>query len=116
MIKERNPSQEYDLRKYYPDLYIKICQVRRDRMYNNTLANMRKGKEEGVYRSDFNEEILAKIQLLRMEHSMSLEVFTAEEMSSASVFQEFFVYHIRGIASEKGLKVLEKKLNELENA
>lgn len=116
MIKESNPSQEYDLRKYYPELYGKICQVRRDRMYNNTVANMRKGKAEGVYRSDFNEEILAKVQLIRLDHSMKAEIFTPEEMTSACMFHEFFVYHIRGIASEEGLKVLEKKLIELENA
>ncbi|MDP4210635.1 MAG: TetR/AcrR family transcriptional regulator [Bacteroidota bacterium] len=115
MIKERNPSQEYDLRKYYPEQYQKIMQVSRERIYNNIRDNIRKGKEEGVYRAEVNEEIIAKVQLMRLENSVFNEAFTVEEMTSPKFFLEIFVYHIRGIANEKGIKELESKLKLLEN-
>jgi TetR/AcrR family transcriptional regulator, cholesterol catabolism regulator len=115
MIKEHNPSQDYDLRKYYPDQYSRVLKIRRERMFNNVLNNIKKGKKEGLYRSELNEEIIAKIQLLRIETTFDTEIFSVEELLSTKVFFEFFVYHIHGMANEKGLKVLEQKLNELEN-
>lgn len=116
MIKAHNPSQDYDLRKYYPELHQKILKVRRERMYNYILSNMKKGKAEGLYRSDLDEEIIAKIQLLRIEKTFDTELFSIDEMTSSKLFYEVFIYHIRGIASEKGLKVLQEKLNELKNS
>ncbi len=115
MLREHNPSQEYDLKKYYPEQYAQILKIRRERMYTNILNNLKKGKADGLYRSELNEEIIAKVQLLRMETSFDTEIFTLEEVMSAKVFFEIFIYHIRGIANDKGIELLEKKLKELEN-
>ncbi len=115
MLRDHNPSQEYDLRKYYPEQYAKILKVRRERIYANIRANLKKGKKDGLYRSELNEEIIAKIQLLRIETSIDTEIFTMEEIISTKVFFEIFIYHIRGIANEKGIELLEKKLKELDN-
>jgi TetR/AcrR family transcriptional regulator, cholesterol catabolism regulator len=115
MIKEHNPSQEYDLKKYYPDQYDKMLKIRRERIFDNTLRNIRKGKAEGLYRADLKEEIIAKVQLLRVERVLDTEIFSIEDLSSEKVFIEIFIYHIRGVASQKGIEVLEKKLKELES-
>ncbi len=114
MLKERNSSQEYDLRKYYPDLYRKILHIRRERIYTNILSNIKKGKAEGLYRAELEENIIAKSQLLRMEKTFDTEIFTIEEVMSSKVFHEVFIYHIRGIANERGIKALEQKITELE--
>ena len=115
MLKEHNPAVEYDLRKYYPDQYQRIVSIRREHMYNNILANLRKGKEEGLFRAELNEVIIAKLQILRIENTFDNPFTSAEEFTSEKAFLEMFIYHIRGIASEKGLKELEIKLKELEN-
>jgi AcrR family transcriptional regulator len=115
MLREHNPSQDYDLRKYYPEQFAKVQNVKRERMYENILLNLKKGKVEGLYRSEIDEEIIAKIQLLRIETSFDTEIFTMEEIMSTKVFYEIFIYHIRGIANEKGIALLEKKLKESEN-
>jgi len=115
MLKDYNPSTEYDLRKYYPDLFTQVVKVRRERIYNNTLANLVKGKAEGLYRAELNNELIAKLQLSRIETAFDDKIFTQDELLSPKVFLEMFIYHIRGIANEKGLTVLEKKLKELEN-
>lgn len=115
MIKEYNPATDYDLRKYYPELYAQIIKVRREHIYKNVLDNLKKGKAEGLYRTDFNDELIAKVQLSRIEATFDEKVFTHDELLSAQLFKEIFVYHMRGIANEKGLKVLEQKLKELDN-
>lgn len=115
MIKDYNPATDYDLRKYYPELYAQIIKVRRAHIYKNVLDNLKKGKAEGLYRLDFDDELIAKIQLSRVEATFDEKVFTHDELLSPRLFKEIFVYHIRGIANEEGLKVLEQKLKELDN-
>jgi len=115
MIKQHNASEDYDLKKYYPDQYQKIHKIRREEMYSHILANLKKGKEEGLYRVEMKEDIIAKVQLMRIENTFDNQIFTDEELLSPQAFLETFIYHIRGIASEKGIKILEQKLKELDN-
>ena len=113
MLKDYNPSMDYDLKKYYPDTYAKIREVRSQLMYEKVLLNMKKGKAEGYYRSDLDEEIIARLHISRIENLFDAELFTVNESTSSKFFLEVFVYHIRGIANENGINFLEQKLKEL---
>lgn len=112
-MKDYSPTYEYDLKKYYPDIYRSLMSARRKLMYESMLANIRKGKKEGIYRKELDEKIIAKLHLLRIENLQSTEIFDEEEMHSAKFFREVFVYHIHGLATEKGLKVLQKNVDKL---
>jgi AcrR family transcriptional regulator len=111
-LKQMNPSTEYDLRKYYPAHYHKLITARREQMYSNVVANIVRGKDEGLYRLDLNEDIIAKLQVSRVENMMDNDVFSVTEFTSNKFFQEIFIYHIRGIANEKGIAFLESKLKD----
>lgn len=115
MMRDQNPATEYDLKKYYPNHFQKIVKIRRERMYNYILLNLQKGKEEGLYREDMNEEVIARLYLSRSENIHFDELFTVEEFTSVKLFIELLTYHIRGIASDKGIIVLENKKKQLEN-
>jgi len=69
---------------------------------------------EGLYREEMNEEIIAKLYLSRVESIHLNDLFTIEEFTSLKLFIELLIYHIRGIATEQGITVLEKKVSELE--
>lgn len=114
MMKDHNPAVEFDLRKYYPEQYQRIITIRREKMYHNILVNLKKGKEEGLYRQEMDEVIIAKLQMLRVENTFDTTLFTTEELTNAKAFREIFIYHMRGIASKKGLQMLEEKIVELE--
>ncbi len=114
LMRDQNPATLYDLKKYYPHHYQKTVAVRRERIYKYIIINLKKGKEEGLYRSELNEEIIGKLFLSRLENDSFKELFTAEEFSSPNIFFEILIYHIRGIATKKGIDVLEKKIKELE--
>jgi TetR/AcrR family transcriptional regulator, cholesterol catabolism regulator len=112
LIREQNPATEHDLKKYYPGHYQKIVKTRREGIFNYILQNLKKGKKEGLYRSDFNDETIAKLYLSRSESFTSNDLFTIEEFTSSRLFIELLTYHIRGIATEKGISVLEEKIKE----
>jgi hypothetical protein len=116
MMKDQNPATEYDLKKYYPVHYQKTVKARREGIYEYILLNLKKGVKEGLYRQELNKEIIAKLYLSRIEDSHIHELFTKEEFSSLKLFVEVLTYHVRGIASEKGIIVLEKKIKEIETA
>lgn len=114
MMKDQNPATEYDLKKYHPVHFQKILKSRREGMYKYILLNLRKGKDEGLYRAELNEEVIAKLYLSRSENIHLETLFTVEEFTSIKLFIELLIYHVRGIATEKGIIVLEKKIKELE--
>ncbi|HUX94771.1 MAG TPA: TetR/AcrR family transcriptional regulator [Bacteroidales bacterium] len=113
LIRDRNPATEHDLKKYYPHHYQKIVKARREGVYKYILQNLNKGKEEGLYRGELKGEIIAKLYLSRSESIHLNDIFTIEEFTSYELFVELLTYHIRGIATPKGIVVFEKKLNQL---
>lgn len=112
-MKDYNQATEYDLKKYYPELYAKMHSIRRQRMYDSILANIKKGKEEGLYRKELNEEIIARMQVSRFMNLHEDELLTKSDIQRSAFIHELFIYHIRGIANEKGLKVLEETLKKI---
>lgn len=113
MLKEYNPSMAYDLKKYYPDIYKHFYDMRRNKMYNSVIGNLKKGKKEGFFRKEMNEEIIAKLHVSRLEGIFDSNVFTVEEFTSPEFVFEIFNYHIRGIVNENGLEIVNKKIKEL---
>jgi AcrR family transcriptional regulator len=114
MLKDYSPSTEYDLKKYYPDLYIKVRNLRRNHIYKFILENLNKGKEEGLYRHEIDVDIISKLNVSVIDNLIDSEVITIHEFLDQRFFGEFFVYHIRGIASVNGLDFLDKQLHQLE--
>jgi len=110
LMKDHSPTYEYDLKKYYPDIYSNLMSARRKLMYESMISNIRKGKNEGIYRKELDEKIIAKLHLLRIENLQTTEIFNEEEMHSSKFFREVFVYHIHGLATEEGLKVFRKNM------
>ena len=115
-IKEYNPSMEYDLRKYYPDLFMKMKEIRRKRMFESSFNNMNKGKKEGLYRRELNSRIIAKLHVFRTENLLESDTFTQEEITSFKVFHEIFVYHLQGILSHEGRTFFENNFDKFKGS
>jgi AcrR family transcriptional regulator len=113
MFRDYNASMEYDIHKYYPDLYLKVKEISRKKMYDTMFNNMNKGKKEGLYRKDLNSKIIARLHVFRIENMFDNDIFTMEELTSVKVFNEVFVYHIQGIMSTNGRTFFEKNFNRL---
>jgi len=116
MLKHYNPATEYDLKKYYPQHYQRLRQVRRENMFSAVKRNIQKGKEEGLYRQDLDEDIIARVHVSRIENSFANEMFDISELISWQFIREMMVYHMRGIATEKGLEFFYRLLQEYDPA
>lgn len=113
MIKDHKPTLNYDLKKYYPDIYTQVTERKRKHIYESVFRNLQQGKEQGLYRDDLNEEIIARLNLMRVEAIMSSGIFKQEEIVAPDFFKEIFTYHMYGIVSDKGRIILEQNLDKL---
>lgn len=113
MIKEYNPSMIYDLKKYYPEMHQKFIERKREMIYENVLENLNQGKAEGLYRENLNQEVIAILNLLRVEAIANSEIYTPEELLNKEFFEEMFTYHMYGIVSEEGREILEQNIDKL---
>ena len=82
-------------------------------IYSYILLNLKKGVKEGLYRKDMNMDVISRVYLWRSVDTNLKDLFTTEEFTSIKLFVELLNYHIRGIATEKGILVLEMKIKEL---
>lgn len=115
MVKEHHPSFEFDLKKYYPEIYADLKKDRRKKVMEASLENLKKGKKEGLYREDLNEELIAKLNMMRIECITESDLFTTDELFSNEFSRQIFIYHLHGILSEKGMQYLEQNMDKITN-
>lgn len=108
-ISKMNPSAMYDLQKYHPEAWKLFLDFKNTFIYSCILENMERGVKQGLYRSDFNTDIVARIYAARTEIVVSQEVFPFPKYNVIDVYAEYLKYHVRSIATEKGLTYLEKQ-------
>ncbi|MCP4551500.1 MAG: TetR/AcrR family transcriptional regulator [Bacteroidetes bacterium] len=104
--KAYKPAMVFDLRKYFPEIYYSIKKKKRDHTLKAILSNLKKGKKEGLYRLEMDDQIIAKLYVFRIENIMENDIFSFEEMTSEKFVNEIFNFHIHGIINEKGIKFL----------
>lgn len=113
MIKDHNPSMMYDLKKYYPKIHNDFLETKRKVIFESVKGNLIRGKSENIYRADLNEEIVARLNLMRIEALINIGIFSNEEMMMPSFFTELFKYHMYGVVNENGRKILEQNIDKL---
>ena len=114
MLKTIHPSVHYDLRKYYPEAWKIFSEYRKNFMLKCVSDNMEKGKKEGLYRANLNIPIVARIHISRVDIVFDGELFPANQFNFAEVFFEMIRYHIRGIASPKGIEYFMDKIKTID--
>jgi TetR/AcrR family transcriptional regulator, cholesterol catabolism regulator len=109
-IQQFHPSIHYDLEKYYPEAWELFNKHKGTFVYECVVNNLRRGMKEGLYRDTLQPEIISKIYVTRIDMIFDPEIFPQPDFQFGEVYKEMMRYHIRGIASEKGIKYLLDKL------
>lgn len=109
-FKNFSPTIHYDLQKYYPEVFKSLFEYKRVHMFASVIANLKRGIKEGLYRSDINPELIAQLYVSRIEAFLFADSLNGREYTTNELFNEMFTYHLRGIASSKGVEYFEKKI------
>ena len=111
VLRSNHPAMMYQLKKYHSETFNWLENSKVSSIHNTALLNIKLGIEQGLFRTDINPDYIAYIYLT---HAIIMEgdVIPESICESSEFHREHVLYHVRGIATKKGLDYLEQKLNE----
>jgi len=114
-LKKINPAALYDLQKYYPDAWKVIEAYTHEYIFAHIIENLERGKKEGLYRTDVEEDIIARLFIGKSQLLLNNTLFPYPQYKTSELHSAHIMYHMRGVASDKGLKILEQHIKNAEN-
>jgi len=112
VMKQTNPYLLGELKRYYPNTWALIEQLKQKVLFNIMKNNLDNGIEQGLYRQELDVEIIAKLMISRIDVLVNDDIFPLTHYDFRKLLTENRIYHIRGISTPKGIKHLEKIINE----
>lgn len=111
-LRKMHPSILFDLQKYYPKAYEKFEEYKSEHVMACVKRNLEEGISQGLFRKNLNIPIVSKLYVGRIDLIMDPTVFPPSKFDVKDVFYENIRYHIRGIASEKGVEYLKERFKK----
>ncbi len=85
-------------------------------MLDKEKENLLWGIEEGLYREDLNIDIVTRMRIESIFMGFNPDIFSHHKYSISLIQQQIFFLFLRGIASTKGQKLIDKYAKQhLEN-
>ncbi len=110
-LKDEKTSPQYQLQKYYPKIHDALKKKQFEVMQDCVIENMQRGIEKGVFRNDIDVETMSKLYFIGMMGIKDQDMFPMQQYPMPKLMADYLEYHIRGIATEKGLHVLTNLIN-----
>jgi AcrR family transcriptional regulator len=107
-----NPMVLFDLQKYHFGSFQKFAAHKNDFLFNIISNNLKKGVEEGLYRSDINIEILSKFRLETLMIGFNMDAFPTNKFNVTDVSLVIIENFLYGLATEKGFNMIESYKNK----
>jgi AcrR family transcriptional regulator len=109
-----NPIFMLELNKYYPHLAIKLDDFRYKHIRKKIMQNIVRGKEEGLYRSDINEEIISYFYLgwVTQFSNENMQTVFNNKYSNQQILKELYLFHLNALLSDEGREYLNNKITK----
>ena len=111
-LKDEKTSPHYQLQKYYPELFHSLKKKQFDTVNECISRNLTKGMEEGYYRKGLDLNSITRFYFIGLMGLKNIELFPIDSFSMPYLMKTYLEYHIRAIATEKGLKSLQNILKK----
>jgi predicted transcriptional regulator len=114
-LKDESSSPQYQLQKYYPEIFKKLKALQFETMQECTLRNLKKGVAQGLYRPSLNIEFVSRIYFIGVVGTKDDTLFPNQTFPKATLMEEYLEYHLRGIVTRKGELTLHNFINNEPN-
>lgn len=105
-LKNEKSSPQFQLQKYYPKISATLLRRQFDVMKTCVENNLTKGVEQGLFRKEINIGFISRIYFKGMTGIKDADTFPEETYNMHFLMDSYIDYHIRAIATEKGLQTL----------
>ena len=107
-LKDEKSAPQYQLNKYYPMAHKKLVEKQFEVMEECISTNLKKGIAQDLYRKEIDIAFVTRIYFKGVMGIKDIETFAPEDFTMSSLLENFIDYHIRGIATKKGVETLER--------
>ena len=115
IMQTMNPGLLYDLQKYHPKSFEKFRKFKDEFLFDIVKSNVLRGIEEGLYRTDFHVELIARFRTEAVNFLFNREVSQQLKLSMELVFDELHYHFMYGLVTPKGYKLIQKYQQQLED-
>ncbi len=110
-LKNEKSSPYYQLQKFYPKIFKQLNDKQFESVNQCVVQNLQRGIEQGYYRKELKIDLITRFYFSGNMSLTNKELFPLNTYGMTALKDAFLDYHIRAIATEKGLNTL---LNLLE--
>ncbi len=111
-LKDEKTSPQYQLQKYYPKIHATLKIKQFDVFQQCVIENLQRGIASGVFRDSIDTAFISRIYFTGMVGIKDQEMFPLQTFPIKKLMSDYLEYHIRGIATEKGLQILNNLINK----
>ena len=112
-LKDEHSSPQFQLQKYYPKIHRALKAKQYEVMGECMIENIRKGIEMGIYRENLNIDFVSRIYFAGVTSIKDHALFPADKFPVAELMDDYLEYHLRGIVTPKGRKILNETINSI---
>ncbi|MEX0273770.1 MAG: TetR/AcrR family transcriptional regulator [Flavobacteriaceae bacterium] len=110
-LKGEKTSPQYQLQKYYPKIFKGLKQKQFEVMKDCVIQNIERGLEMGIYRENLNVDFVSRIYFAGVTSIKDIALFPSEAFPMSELTDLYLEYHLRGIVTPKGRKILNETIN-----
>ncbi len=111
-LKDEKSSPQYQLQKYYPKIYVSLKQKQFEVMSDCVRDNIQRGIDLGLFRADLDIEFTIKLYFNGMMGLKNPDLFSPKQYAMNYLMENYLEYHVRAIATKKGIESLNTILND----
>lgn len=105
-LKDEKASPQFQLQKYYPRIHNAMRMRQFDLMQTCVVDNIKRGIDMGIYRPGLNVNFIARIYFSGVTSIKDHTLFPEDEFPKAQLMDDYLEYHLRGIVTPDGRKIL----------
>ncbi len=106
-LNDEKAAPEHQLLKYYSDTHQRLSKLKVEAVTDCLLNNIAKGKVLGLYREDILDIFITAFYYVSITGIRNHDLFPLEAYEPKKINASYLEYHIRGIATQKGIEYLE---------
>lgn len=115
-ISSINPVFFTDLKKYHFRIWKETYEINHQKYLAQTSVILKKGINEGLIRKEIDIDIVVRLLNEHLKIMSDEQVFPSDRFSKTAVFEHIVINFVRGIATAKGLEMIEKCIHDYRSA
>ena len=104
-IKNEKISPQYQLKKYYPEIFHELSDKQLDFMIGCVSKSLKEGVATGLFRANLNIPFIARLYFNGMMGIKDQRLFPADMFQHSQLMSDYLEYHLRAICTESGMAI-----------